>query len=543
MEITNLRCVRARTVLTAYGFRIFCLCCMTVASSALQVGVALLTKQIVDAAIAGTSGITFWGVLLGISLLALIVLHSLCIWLGGCTQDLCAARLRHALLAGAAYGEDESLYGYHSGALLSRGMDDVRTVCDAAVNILPTVAGQVARLMISFAAVVALYPPLCAILLLAGLAAAVGTAWLRPVIKKHHSQVRQAEEQVTAGMQESLQHLELIKGLGAERQILKRFAQRLEQSLQTHRMRRRWLAGRSTVLSAVSQLSTGVMLLWGAAQVASQNLSYGSLTAMLQLLSLLRGPVLGISGYWTRLTAAEVAEQRLDQLLDRQSAQPEPLQIDKVTGIVFEDVTFSYPDDEAPALEHFSAEFSLDRWVCLTGVSGRGKTTLFKLILGLYTPQHGRVYLRTDRGEVLCGADTRHLFAYVPQDYALLSGTILDNLLLAAPQATQEDCAKALHLAQADYVHSLSAGLQTLVRENNAGLSKGQLQRLAVARAILMDRSIFLLDECTSALDSDAEQALLENLLQLDKQGILVTHSPEALHRLAQRPGVSMQPM
>ena len=154
---------------------------------------------------------------------------------------------------------------------------------------------------------------------------------------------------------------------------------------------------------------------------------------------------------------------------------------------------------------------------------------MFKLMLGLYTPQQGRVYIQTDTQQIPCSEQTRHLFAYVPQDYALFSGTILENLQLTAPDADMPAVEEALRIADAQFVWELTAKEQTQVRENNTGLSKGQLQRIAIARAVLMDRQIFLLDECTSALDARTEDAVLHNLKQLGKQAILVTHRPQAL--------------
>ena len=140
-----------------------------------------------------------------------------------------------------------------------------------------------------------------------------------------------------------------------------------------------------------------------------------------------------------------------------------------------------------------------------------------------------------------CGENTRHLFAYVPQDYALFSGTILENMQLVAPKATDEEIRRALTIAQADFVWSTAAGEQTQVRENNTGLSKGQIQRLAIARAVLMDRPIFLLDECTSALDAQTEEEGLRNLSAINDQAILVTHRPEALERIDGLNRISME--
>ncbi|MBR4016545.1 MAG: ATP-binding cassette domain-containing protein, partial [Oscillospiraceae bacterium] len=124
------------------------------------------------------------------------------------------------------------------------------------------------------------------------------------------------------------------------------------------------------------------------------------------------------------------------------------------------------------------------------------------------------------------------LFAYVPQDYAMLSGTVLENLQLVAPDVTEEEYKRVLKLADADFVWDTAAGVQTHLGENNTGLSKGQLQRLAITRAVLMDRKIFLLDECTSALDAQTEDTVLHNLKKLNKSAILVTHRPQAVEEL-----------
>ena len=219
--------------------------------------------------------------------------------------------------------------------------------------------------------------------------------------------------------------------------------------------------------------------------------------------------------------------------------QETPAQDVKPLAIVFDHVTFCYPGQTQPVIDDFSGEFPLDRWACLTGVSGLGKTTLFKLMLALYTPDAGQVLLRTETGLVPCSEATRHLFAYVPQDYGLFSGTVLENMLLVS-QPDEQTLRRALTLAGCDFIFSMPDGLMTQVRENNTGLSKGQLQRLAIARAILMDRPVFLLDECTSALDAATEAAVLEGLYGLDKQAVVVTHRPDALNAL---PGIQNIPM
>lgn len=529
-----------RRILKPYRFRIVALCVLMVLQSLLQVTMALLMRYVIDVALSGGSNLWLWiGAFVGDLVLQLAV-STLLNWYSSSTTEHFATRLRFQLMKSAMYSSDTRLEGYHSGELLSRGMEDVHTVCDGVIHALPSLVGQLTRLAAAFAVVFLIYPVIGCIMALAAVVIVAGVACLRPVLKAQHRKVRNADEQVISAMQEDLQQLELIQSLGVRENILYRFDKRLKTSLKAKFKRRVYAVGSNTVLGVASLLGSGLLMLWGILKVADKTLSYGSLTSMLQLISLIRSPVLGLSGIWTRLTAIEVAGERLAVLLEipeskaqRQNVQPK--------AIVFENVTFRYTDEELPVMENFSARFPMDGWACLTGVSGRGKSTLFKLILGLYAPEQGRVYLETEQGDVPCSEATRHLFAYVPQDYALFSGTVLENLLLVAPEADEETRKTALQIAEAAFVLDMAAGENTLLRENNTGLSKGQLQRLAIARAVLMERSVFLLDECTSALDAETEKAVLRNLQTLGKNAILVTHRPEALEGLENIHPISME--
>lgn len=519
-----------KVLMRPYRGRILLLCAIMLVQAILQVCVALLTRYVIDAAVSRNGELFFWGGLLIGDLLALVLFHYIAAWYSGSTIDHLTALLREKLLRAASYSSDVRLQGFHSGQLLSRGMDDVRGICDGVVNVLPSLVGQVTRLVTAFAAVLLIAPSVAAVLLLAAVVVFLSVSIFRPMLRKQHRNVREAEEKVMSTMQEDLQQLELIQSLDVQESALRRFVLRLQNSLQAKRKRRVLSVSISSVLQLGIQAGTGVLLLWGAAQVSVGALTYGSLTAMLQLLSQFRSPVLGLSGLWTRLAGVEVAAERLADLLEI-PPQKEKATVGDVNAIIFEDVTFRYPGEETPVLEGFSLILPLQKWACLTGMSGRGKTTAFKLILGLYAPQSGRVYLKTPEGEIPCGEETRHLFAYVPQDFALFSGTIRENFRLVS-DAEDSALLDVLEIAQAQFVQNLSAGLHTQVKENNNGLSKGQLQRLAIARAILMERPILLLDECTSALDSETEMALLKGLHRMGRKAVLVTHRPQALSQL-----------
>ena len=169
---------------------------------------------------------------------------------------------------------------------------------------------------------------------------------------------------------------------------------------------------------------------------------------------------------------------------------------------------------------------------------GEGKTTMIRLILGLVRPEDGEVKLRASNGrEIPMNAETRHLFAYVPQGNTILSGTIAENMRMVKEDATDEEIIEALKVACAwDFVEKLPDTINSSVGERGRGLSEGQAQRVAIARAVLRDSPILLLDEATSALDVTTERTVLKNIVQQhpNKTCIVTTHRPSVLN-LCQR--------
>ena len=502
--------------------------------------VAVLSRALIDAAVSGKGSWLAWGLLLAADILMIIGVSTLLSWFSSSTADRINAAMRQNILHTAVYSRNEQLLKHHSGELLNRGMEDVAIICEGMVSALPGLVGQTARLLAAFAAVIVISPVVGLVLAVVAVLVVASTAFLRPLLRKRHKAVRNSDEKMMAVLQEDLQHLELIHSLDIQEQTTRRFAYRIKENLRQRFKRRILSVSTGTALALASQTGSGVLLIWGAAQIASGALSYGSLTAMLQLMSQFRSPVLSLSGIWSRIASLEVASERLAELLTPVKPAKRKLVNAPVDAIVFDRVSFCYPGEEVPVLDNFTFRIPMSGWSCLTGVSGKGKTTMFKLILGLYQPQSGNVYLETAEGNIPCTEQTRHLFAYVPQDYALFSGTVLENMQMVRPDISMDMLRSALSAAQADFIWDMPQREQTHVQENNAGLSKGQLQRLAIARAMLMDRPIFLLDECTSALDAWTEDAVLRGLKDLGKQAVLVTHRPEALDALGSVTKVSM---
>ena len=260
---------------------------------------------------------------------------------------------------------------------------------------------------------------------------------------------------------------------------------------------------------------------------------YGAILSVILLLMQFQQPLSGFSSlapaYYARLASSE----RLLEIseLDKENVNAEQVdaQYDNLSAIRFENVGFTYGRETV--LENASATIEKGKIVCLTGASGAGKSTLFKLLLRVFRQNLGEISLVYQDGERELTEAYRGLFAYVPQGNFLFSGTIRENLVFFNKETLDEEKIKsALRVACADFVYDLPDGLNTVLLEAGSGLSEGQRQRLAVARAILSNRPILLLDEATSALDTETESALLENLRALnDRTCLIVTHRPAAL--------------
>jgi ATP-binding cassette subfamily B protein len=212
------------------------------------------------------------------------------------------------------------------------------------------------------------------------------------------------------------------------------------------------------------------------------------------------------------------------------SAVQETLSAYEVEGFSLTNVSFDYGREKV--LQGVSLSVKNGESICIVGNSGSGKSTLFKLLLGVYKPTSGEMVLTTTSGEnVDYAAKPTDMFAYVPQGNFLFSGTIKENLLFFAEgDVSETDINDALSIAQAEFVYELPNGIDTILSERGAGLSEGQQQRLAIARALLSNRPVLLLDEATSALDSETEGKLLSAIKSLEgKTCIMVTHRPAAL--------------
>ena len=289
------------------------------------------------------------------------------------------------------------------------------------------------------------------------------------------------------------------------------------------------------IFSLLSNFGLIFAVIWSSVTILFSTPDYGAILSSILLLMQLQSPLASFSAvppaYYARLTSGERLAE-IDELVPEEVLEFAPAQYDNLKKISFHDLEFSYGREVI--FTDANAEIEKGKILCLTGPSGAGKSTIFKLLLNIFTPTKGDIAVEEENGEHILTSMDRNLFAYVPQGNFLFSGTIYENLAFFAPDKEAVDMPEkidaALKTACADFVFTLPQGLDTILTERGEGLSEGQLQRLAVARALLSDRPILLLDEATSALDTETERALLENIKRLQNRTcLIVTHRPAAL--------------
>ena len=441
---------------------------------------------------------------------------------------------KQSLLKGLLRSDYAAVTRFHSAELLNRMNNDVRTLNSGILDVLPNVTALLTRLAAALTVLIALEPWFALIICCAGVIVVVTTGLLRRNLKKLHKQVSEQEGKVSGFLQETMEKLLMVQAMDVSAEMERRADSLMDARYAIQRKRKNVSLLANTCVSLLSQGASFAALLWCAVKLLHGQLSFGSLTAVIQLVNQLQSPFMNLSAVIPQYIAMSAAAERLKELTDLEP-ESEPIGrsgrelYSQLTSICAEDLRFSY--DRDVLMENVSLELPKGVFAVITGPSGIGKSTLLKLLLGIFHPDSGKLYLALGHARLPVDRSTRRLFAYVPQGNLLLSGTLRENLTIAKPEATEDELREALHVSAMDeFLSQLPRGLDTVLGESGAGLSEGQAQRLAIARAILGGAPILLLDECTSALDEQTEQTVLRRIRALpDRTCIAVTHRPAAL--------------
>ena len=420
--------------------------------------------------------------------------------------------------------------------MLNRLTSDIGTITGAIVTIIPQLTYMIVKLTGVFIVLVQISIPFTMVFVVGGALALFVASLYRTKMKNFHKKGQETDGKVRSFLQEIIASLLLVKSFDIEDEVLKD-AKNLQQNNYVIRRKRNTLSViSSSAFSFVFMLGYAFGLIWGAYNIVHGNITYGVLTEIIALVSQIQGPISGLTGIFPTYFAATASAERImeiESLPQERKFNKSEINVENIynnlKSINFDNITFSYDRDEV--LSNTSLKINKGDFVAIMGITGIGKSTLMKLLMSVFNVSSGEIYLDLkDNKKLYIDKNSRKMFAYVPQGNFLLSGTIRDNLLIVSPNATDEEIHASLKIACADFVDTLPSGLDTILGERGIGLSEGQVQRLAIARAILTKSPILLLDECTSALDEETEKRLLQNLVNLqNKTCMIITHKKAAL--------------
>ena len=519
---------------------IFIMCMLNVILAGIGLGTTLATKGIIDGATAhNREEVQYYALAL---VLCVIISRGSYLLLGLMnvkTGNILLKNMRNMFLHKLLKKQYEALDGVHSGELVNRMFSDITIVKDGVMEIPADLANMTVGFIGASLILISIdwkFIVLIAVGSLLGLALII---LFRKPLKNRHRKVQEAEGKLHSVLQEALENIRLIKASGLEKKIEQQTEEKQKRFFYAQLNKGYFSIYMGNGINMAFQASWLICMLWGCYGLYTKNLTYGMLAALIQLISQIQGPIANAAGMVSRIYGMLSSAERLEEILDL----PEEAEIveqigedEKLIAIQVQDLTFSYKSNGAVVLHDLNLNIEAGDFVAVTGVSGSGKSTLFQLLLGIYKPDAGSVnfLFKTKSGETRrknATRNTRKLFAYVPQGNTLFSGTLRENFCMFTEQATDEEIMEAAYIACIDeFIRELKEGLDTLIGERGMGLSEGQAQRIAVARALLSDAPVLLLDESTSALDERTEAELLKKINCLkNKTCLIVTHRRAAL--------------
>ncbi|MBP3599777.1 MAG: ABC transporter ATP-binding protein [Clostridia bacterium] len=415
---------------------------------------------------------------------------------------------------------------FHSGDVVTRLTNDISSLSNSLINIIPNLIIVVVRLAISFGILFYYDRPLALFALVIGPIGASFSILFREKYKEYQTRLRESESEYRSFMQESMSNITVVKTFQQEDNGNEYIRELKKRRLEIVKANSRITATMSALSKLVYSLAYVASFCWGTYRLSIGDITYGTLTIFITLVSQVQGAVGNLvhivpNGYSMLISAKRIREIADLEFEDYSDDTTEI----KHVGLMVDDVTFTYETEEV--LRDVSLVVKPGEKIGIVGSSGAGKTTLIRLLLSLVKPDKGELFYCDENGnKEAISTNSRRLITYVPQGNTLFSGTIEKNLRTGKPNATAEEMWNALEMAgAANFVKKTPNGLQTNLAEHAGGLSEGQAQRIAIARALLRDKPVLILDEATSALDENTESVVLQRIVEnYDKTFFIITH-------------------
>ena len=421
----------------------------------------------------------------------------------------------------------------HDEEWIHRLTSDTSVIANSILSILPSLCRMVVQLVLALVAIIYLYPIFGLSLIPFILVIILITYFMRKRLKKYHHLVQEKDGKAKVFFFESLQGLSIVHSFVKEDIFSKKNEDNLEEYKKA-RLKRNLFAVLCSIGFIVVYYGFYIAaIIFCGTAIIDGLMTIGLLTALVALLSQLTGPLGNITSIIPRYYSLLASGERLKLEADPDTKYLSKEEIDEYyskefKAIKLDKVNFSYLDkygNKVEALKDFSLDINKNERILIKGHSGGGKTTLLKIILSLVKPESGSIYL-LDKEEHNLSLEYEKLFAYVPQDNLLMEGTIEEVVSLFSKDINKDKFNEALELsASKDFVNALTLKEKTFLNEKGSGLSLGEMERIAIARAIYCDAPILLLDECSASLDLETEKKVISNILSLkDKTIILISH-------------------
>lgn len=421
---------------------------------------------------------------------------------------------------------------YHTGDLMTRLTSDAGNVADGIIGTIPSIIQLIVELLLVFITLFSYSPLLACFALLVAPVAAVSSWWFGRKLKRLQVKVQESEAAYRSFLQESLANLLIVKAFANEEYSTQRLTQLREERFGWVYRRTKMGLISSTAMSMSFQVGYIVAFAYGAIQISRKAITYGTMSVFLTLVNRVQAPVMGLAQQIPRVVSILASAGRIMELqeLPLEEKEEEPLAVVQA-GVDVSGLTFGYTQDNV--LENVSLHIAPGEFVAVIGESGIGKTTLIRIIMSFMSNIQGSVTFYNEKGETKkANAATRNFIAYVPQGNTLFSGTVRENIRMGNLNATEEEMNEALKLAAAyDFVQELPKGIDTVIGERGHGLSEGQAQRIAIARAFVKKAPFLILDEATSSLDEATEQEVIRGLQRLTPRPtcLVITHRKSIL--------------
>lgn len=473
-------------------------------------------------------------------LLILIMVQLALNLIGSSFSERCKGRLdmifKKHMLQTVMKKDYSSIASYHTGDINNLMFNDVTVITEGFTTMLPNVVFFIVKLLSAFIYLVVIDKVFALVFLIGGIFVFLCTRMFRKTLKRLHKKVQETEGKTRSFIQEAISNLLVVKTFVVEDKISKQTDELQKENYAARMKRRLFGIAANAGLSTTFNIGYVFALAFGAYRLLN-GLDYGTVTAMLQLVNQIQGPFASLSGIMPKYYAVIASAERLmeiEKLPDEEEDNKADIDVneiyDELSAMNFDNISFRY--DRDIILNDTSLKICKGDFVAITGISGIGKSTLLKLLLGVFKVQSGSITLQLENGAQLpVDKHTRRMFAYVPQGNMLLSGTILDNLKFINDNVTDEEIQQAIEISCAkQFIDELPDRLMTVIGEHGMGLSEGQVQRLAIARSLLSKSPVLLLDEATSALDEATEKQFLTNLKELKNVTcIIVSHKKASL--------------